>query len=150
VKTPVIATLFGAVFLLGVSGYGGHSSAVSLAATQHPSPEDGRQQAAVRGSRSALWSRQQQWVKYVSRCIREHESINAGHYDAQNRTSSASGAYQFIDSTWRHYAAHVPSARKYKRAVDAPAVVQDRVFLKAVKWNGLGHWAGTHCPGTGE
>lgn len=144
----MIATLFAAALAVGVSGYGGHSSAVTLSTVQQATPPGDREEAANRPSRSALWSRQEAWVRLVSRCIREHESINAGHYKAENPVSSASGAYQFIDSTWRHYAKNVPSARKYKRAVDAPPVVQDRVFLLAVKWNGLGHWVGTGCPGT--
>lgn len=150
-KNSMIATLFGAAFLAGLTGFGGHSADVTLASTQQATPPGDRETAAARGSRSALWSRQERWVWLVSRCIREHESINAGHYKAVYTgpvSSTASGAYMFIDGTWRHYAKHVPSARKYARAVDAPPVVQDRVFLLAVKWDGLGHWRGTGCPGT--
>lgn len=48
--------------------------------------------------------------------IRQLES--GGDYSAQARGSSASGAYQFIDTTWDHYGG-------YQRAADAPRAVQD-------------------------
>lgn len=151
-KRQVIATLLGGLLIAaGPGAVAYEAAATALDGMQQATPPDDRGQAAQRGSRSALWSRQDAWVRYVSRCIREHESINAGHYKAVYTgpvSSTASGAYMFIDSTWRHYAQHVPSARKYARAVDAPPVVQDRVFLLAVKWDGLGHWVGTGCPGT--
>jgi murein DD-endopeptidase MepM/ murein hydrolase activator NlpD len=48
--------------------------------------------------------------------IRRIES--GDNYQATNRASSASGAYQIIDSTWDGYAGH-------QRAVDAPPDIQD-------------------------
>jgi len=77
------------------------------------------------------------------RCVAQHESH--GNPRAENPTSTASGIFQFIDGTWQHYAAHVPSARKYSHASWAPAEVQWEVALLAVKWDGHGHWRGTHC-----
>ncbi|MFV0309068.1 MAG: hypothetical protein ACK5OX_15140 [Desertimonas sp.] len=58
--------------------------------------------------------------------IRTLES--AGNYTAQAATSTASGAYQFIDATWTHYlelAAGDTAA--YPHAKDAPPTVQDQV-----------------------
>lgn len=49
--------------------------------------------------------------------VREVESN--GDYRARNPSSGASGAYQFLDTTWNGYGG-------YRRAMDAPARVQDR------------------------
>jgi hypothetical protein len=78
-------------------------------------------------------------------CVIRHESIMAGGPRAENSSSTASGLFQFVDGTWRHYAARIPSARKYSHASHAPAAVQWEVALLAVKWNGHGHWKGTGC-----
>jgi len=78
-------------------------------------------------------------------CVVHHES--RGNPRAENPRSTASGLFQFLDGTWRHYARHVPSARKYGHASHAPAAVQWQVALLAVKWGGRHHWDGTHCPG---
>jgi hypothetical protein len=55
-------------------------------------------------------------VEVVLATIREIESGN--DYRAQSRGSSASGAYQFLDSSWDGY-------RGYTHAKDAPPAVQD-------------------------
>jgi murein DD-endopeptidase MepM/ murein hydrolase activator NlpD len=56
--------------------------------------------------------------------IRAVES--GGDYTAQARGSSASGAYQFIDSSWAGYGG-------YSRAKDAPAPVQDAKAVELVR-----------------
>ena len=55
-------------------------------------------------------------IDRVLRTIRALES--GGDYTAQSRGSTASGAYQFLDSTWARYGG-------YARAADAPPSVQD-------------------------
>ena len=77
-------------------------------------------------------------------CVRSHESINAGLYRAQNPTSTASGAYQFLDSTWRRVApkAGFPG---YSRAIHAPPRVQDHVALWLYNNGGRSAWNGTGC-----
>lgn len=62
----------------------------------------------------------------IAACIRLHESH--GNYRAENNTSTASGAYQFLDSTWQSVTG-LPG-----RAMDYPPAVQDRAFYKL--WNG--------------
>jgi hypothetical protein len=58
--------------------------------------------------------------------------------------STASGAYQFTNTTWNQYAAAVPGASQYGAAYLAPPAVQDAVFQQAVQSNGLNDWT---CPG---
>ena len=79
------------------------------------------------------------------RCIRAHESDTAGSYAAQNPYSSASGAYQFIDGTWRRTLQRMGRAGEYSRAVYAPPIYQDMVALWLLDHGGQSAWAGTGC-----
>src|SRR4029079_17695380 len=50
-----------------------------------------------------------------------------GNYTTAITTSSASGAYAFIDTAWRHYAALAGvDTHTYPRASDAPPELQDQ------------------------
>lgn len=100
-----------------------------------------------------VWKSVPKWIRELGLCIRKHESINAGHYKAHNGSSSASGAYQFIDATWQGnaYWTKVSGefvARKYEAANHAPAWVQDAVFIHSIRKGGFSNWLGTNCPGT--
>lgn len=77
-------------------------------------------------------------------CVRAHESATSGGYRAQNPRSSASGAYQFIDSTWRTQSARAGYGG-YSRAIHAPPYVQDAVAAYTVQHGGRSHWRGTGC-----
>lgn len=77
-------------------------------------------------------------------CVRRHESDRAGGYGAQNPRSTASGAYQFLDSTWRNVSARAGHAG-YSRAAHAPWYVQDAVALYLVNNGGRSAWNGTGC-----
>jgi hypothetical protein len=82
-------------------------------------------------------------------CIRHHESDRGAYphtngYAAENPRSSASGAYQYIDSTWRTVSAQAGHPG-YARAKYAPAWVQDAVTLWVYDHGGAGHWRGTGC-----
>ena len=76
-------------------------------------------------------------------CVRRHESDTAGGYRAENPVSTASGAYQFLDSTWRTVSrgAGYPSSH----AADAPPWVQDTVAAWTVQHVGRSPWNGTAC-----
>ena len=76
------------------------------------------------------------WEEAARVCIVNRESH--GQPRAQNRYSTASGLYQFIDGTWHHF-------HGYRHAKDAPASVQTMKFW--LVWNhGKGrmnwYWAG--------
>lgn len=91
-------------------------------------------------------------VRAVWLCIRRHEAMA---YDRENPVSSASGAGQWIRSTWVGLAHWVKVdgafvARQYPEAKDAPAWIQDAAFLHVYKHDGLRMWNGTGCPGTGS
>lgn len=107
---------------------------LAIAAMLHLAPAD-RTPSPSRSAPSAA-------VSFL-RCVIGHESN--GNARAENPSSTASGLFQFIDGTWRHYAQHVPSARRYSHAASAPARVQWEVALLAIRWHGHRNWAGTSC-----
>ena len=88
-------------------------------------------------------SRSERAATQFLECVIRHESH--GNPKAENPASSASGLFQFIDGTWRHYAKRIPAARKYGHASWAPASVQWQVAVNVVLHGGHGHWRGTHC-----
>lgn len=82
-------------------------------------------------------------------CVRHHESDrgpwpHTNGYTAQNPSSSASGAYQFLDSTWRNVAGRAGHPG-YARASHAPPGVQDAVALWLYNNGGRSAWNGTGC-----
>lgn len=98
-----------------------------------------------------IWDTAPRWVRELGACIRQHESRH--DYRAHNATSSAAGAYQFLDSTWqgnakwaKHQGKYV--AKQYEAANHAPPAVQDAVFIHSISQGGIRAWHGTGCPGT--
>lgn len=82
-------------------------------------------------------------------CVRHHESDGGAYphingYGAQNPYTSASGAYQFLDSTWRNVSVRAGQGG-YARASQAPWYVQDAVALWMYRNGGRSAWAGTGC-----
>jgi len=75
-------------------------------------------------------------------CVRRHES--GGDYGARNPSSSASGAYQFLDSTWRSVSSRA-GLGGFGRASSAPWFVQDAVALWTFQHGGRSAWNGTGC-----
>ncbi len=85
-------------------------------------------------------------------CVRHHESDrgpfpHTNGYGEKNPYSSASGAYQFLDSTWRVVAARAGhSDYAYSPARYAPIWVQDDVaYDTAIRRGERYHWNGTGC-----
>ena len=99
----------------------------------------------------AVWRTTPTWVRELGECVRHRES--RGNYRAHSDKSSAAGAYQFIDATWKGNAAWAEwngkrVAAKYDAANHAPAWVQDIVFVHAIEHGGIKAWKETACPGT--
>lgn len=95
-----------------------------------------------------VWDSTPAWIGRFLACVRQHESH--GNYRAENPVSTASGAYQYLDSTWRGVAKWVrvngrKVAVKYPRASAAPAWVQDAAAIHTVTHGGLLAWRGTSC-----
>lgn len=77
------------------------------------------------------------------KCVIARES--GGDYQADGPYGS--GAYQFIQSTWDHYADLAGMSRWVGvRPAKAPEIVQDRVFWRTY-WHGKGkhHWSARHA-----
>jgi hypothetical protein len=85
-------------------------------------------------------------IQSLSQLVQTFESQGQyGIYQQQGK-SSASGAYQFLDQTWQHYAGQIGvDTSTYPRAAMAPPNVQDAVFAQAVAVNGLGDWTCAGC-----
>ena len=115
--------------------------------TPRPSPTAIPAAAPTSGWAAGRWDRFPSWVEQSARCIAKHESWNAGLWTAQNPVSTASGAFQFIDGTWRSVSARAGYGG-YSKAKYAPPHVQAAVFAWTATHHGLSPWRGTHCPGT--
>jgi hypothetical protein len=108
-----------------------------------------RTSATPRASRAARST--PSWIRVFAECVIDHESRNWPYdgnprpYDAvRSDGGTASGAYQFIDSTWRTVSRKAGHPG-YARAHLAPPAVQDAVFAWTVLHEGPHHWAGTGC-----
>lgn len=67
-------------------------------------------------------------------------------YDALNAHSSASGRWQFLDSTWRSWQARYGDGRVFERAYLAPPEYQDLVAHRGIAVQGVSSWnASRHC-----
>lgn len=71
-----------------------------------------------------------------------HGHAHDFNYTAENPSSSASGAWQFVDGTWAGFMG-------YAHAASAPRWVQDLKARRYIDANGLGAWnASRSCWGT--
>lgn len=122
-----------------------------LTAALTVAPAAAPQSTQWRDSGHPVWHSAPGWVRELAKCIRAHESHH--NYRAENPTSTASGAYQFLSGTWQGNARWTKwkgefVARHYPTAGDAPKWVQDAVFIHSIEGGGIKAWHGTYCPGT--
>ena len=69
-------------------------------------------------------------VNKAAATIRERES--GGNYQAQAKGSSASGAYQFLDTTWQTLTKKYGTGEQYNKAKLAPKDIQDAIAKKYI------------------
>lgn len=100
--------------------------------------------ATVRATRTVEVSRSRRdsGVDEFLRCVIAHES--GGNPRAQNPSSTASGLFQFIRSSWLAYS-KAAGVSGYGEAKEAPAEVQWRVARYVVENFGHYPWKGTGC-----
>lgn len=73
-------------------------------------------------------------LKRIRGCESGNGPQSRGDYRAENAQSSASGAYQFLDSTWRSVTGTRPPASSHSRAA------QDAAALKLYRQSGTSPW----------
>ena len=126
------------------------ASAAAVPSSQKEAPWHGLAGPYLDSNVNRVWSGATHEERSTWLCIRMHESRS---YRGKNPTSTASGAGQWIRSTWTGLKPWVKVdgefvARQYLEARHAPAWVQDAAFRHVYARDGLRMWRGTHCPGT--
>lgn len=98
----------------------------------------------------SAWVGKPLWMRELALCIARHESMNAGHYRADNPRSSASGRYQMLQAMWDGNVRWVPGGAAWVGlpASAAPPRIQDLAFINSIVHDGARHWRGTGCKGT--
>uniref|UniRef100_UPI0028A1601F transglycosylase family protein n=2 Tax=Dermacoccus TaxID=57495 RepID=UPI0028A1601F len=91
--------------------------------------------AGLASTASAATSTSSSSASSVLAKIKSCES--GGNYQAVNASSGASGAYQFLNSTWKGLSA----SAGYTTAASAPASVQDAAALELYNQAGTSPWA---------
>lgn len=96
----------------------------------------------------AVWAQFPASIEVFAKCVSHHESWSGHMWAAENPISTASGGFQFIDSTWRAWAARAGVSAP-GHAAHAPPSTQAYVFAYGIThYGGRRAWHGTNCPGT--
>jgi hypothetical protein len=130
----------------GVIGKSTWSSLIAYAKAHPPvAPVVAPSTSPAWATTSDVWAKFDPEVERFALCVAHHESWLAGLWTARNPHNSASGAFQYIDSSWR-----VQSRRAgvtgYARAYQAPPDAQALTFAVNVsKYHAWSSWNGTNC-----
>ena len=130
-----VATKNGGVFTFGNASFSGAAAPTPLDIVDLAEDPDGvgyHLMAKAPSQSTSAASRSSSGVPAVLARIRGCES--GGRYNAQNPRSTASGAYQFLDSTWNGFGG-------YRRAMNAPPGVQDAAALALFQRAGTSPWS---------
>jgi hypothetical protein len=84
------------------------------------------------------------WGPRIKGCESGSGPLSGGNYTAQNKTSTASGAYQFLDSTWAGFGG-------YEKARLAPPEIQEQKAYATFTARGTQPWVSSYfCWQAGE
>jgi hypothetical protein len=114
------------------------------AAASASAPPAAMMPSSLPASWRSAWTGYPHRVELLARCIAKHESWNAGLFKARNGRSTASGAFQILDGTWRGWLADMGLSGP-PRAVQASPAFQARVAAWALSHGHVHAWNGTHC-----
>jgi hypothetical protein len=120
------------------------TAAITLNPAVDPTNTEGWQASAYTGKWYA-----KKWGP-IRKCIMERESSH--NYRARNPTSSAQGAYQFLDSQWRvslthmmkHESVSMSETRAIKDLRDRPIATWSRYWQDRAFYTAWRHGAGAH------
>lgn len=90
----------------------------------------------------------EQYRAAISACESGGTVLGQYDYAAQNPSSTASGRYQFLDSSWRNYIdAYASDLAEFRgmKAREAPSWAQDRLFEATFTAEGASPWAASRA-----
>lgn len=121
------------------------SALIAHAKTHPPVLADVPATPAGWATTSDVWAKFDPEVERFAICVARHESWRAGLWKARNPYTSASGAFQYLDSTWRLQSRRA-GVTGYARAYLAPPDAQALTFAVNVsRYNSWTSWRGAHC-----
>lgn len=92
----------------------------------------------------AVWAKYPAWVGTFAKCVAHHESWSPHMWTAENPVSTASGGFQWLDSSWTVNMHRAGFSGSTHAAYNSP-VVQAEVTAWVITHHGQWNWKGTSC-----